>query len=198
MLFKRIVLMFGVVLLGIVFIGCDQTDNTLSNLEETIMQVETISYEENFDSFVSLSLEANQTTTKLSESNLRENFLNLRAELYSVHYEFMEAVYRNKQTIIEIRTQIKDLKSNETSLSEEEINLIKEQIVIIKENRKAIFETKGEAYLRLKELRGQYDLEHYDLVTQTITEVTEVIDQRLINIIIIEESLLEIKTILNN
>lgn len=197
MLLKRVILMFSVALFSIVFIGCNQTNDVLIDLEKTIMEVEEIVYEDDFDSIVSLSLESQETTTELSDNNLRENFLNLRLELRYIHYEFMEVVYRNKQTVVEIRTLIRNLKSNEIPLSEDDINLIQEQILIIRENRKAIMDTKGDGYLRLKELKGQYNIENYDLVMQTITEVIEVIENRLLYIGNIEESLIGIQIILN-
>ncbi len=105
-------------------------------------------------------------------------FLELHGQLVAKHQELVA----KHQTLKNIRELVQE---ERTTFKELNIRLTVEDGIALWTNYNALLDikdafvaTQGQAYKRLADLQGQYDLEHIELILQTYQEVLVVLNQR--------------------
>lgn len=84
-----------------------------------------------------------------------------------------------KEQIIDIKAVVKELREKDAELTEEEKALMESYINEIKTIANTLRDTVGDAYKRLHDLRGQYNLGNIDNIVTTFNEVNAVLDTRI-------------------
>lgn len=105
-------------------------------------------------------------------------FLELHGQLVAKHQELMT----KHQTLKSVREFVHE---ERLAFKELNIRLSVEDGITLWTNYNALIDikdafmaTQGQAYKRLADLKGQYDLEHIELILQTYQEVLSVLNQR--------------------
>jgi len=159
--------LMGLVVLGFVMGRFIQLKNDVDTFDlQDSTQVELLNYEvqeleETFEGSEDLAL-----------------FLELHGQLVAKHQELVA----KHQTLKNIRELVQE---ERTTFKELNIRLTVEDGIALWTNYNALLDikdafvaTQGQAYKRLADLQGQYDLEHIELILQTYQEVLVVLNQR--------------------
>ncbi len=181
---KKIILSICMILLAFVaFVGCDES-NLFNRLEDATKSIDTVSssYETaQLDENIELMAlnESSITAKTLSEDLPLVTFNQLRQDLLAKHLEILET----RETLVALRQSISEkvgvLKENDFILIDEDKTMIREDIEALRQMRTDLLDTRGEAYQRIYDLRGQYTRDNLDLINETFSEVLTVLDQRL-------------------
>lgn len=159
--------LMGLVVLGFVMGRFIQLKNDVDTFDlQDSTQVELLNYEvqeleETFEGSEDLAL-----------------FLELHGQLVAKHQELVA----KHQTLKNIRELVQE---ERTTFKELNIRLTVEDGIALWTHYNALLDikdafvaTQGQAYKRLADLKGQYDLEHIELILQTYQEVLVVLNQR--------------------
>lgn len=159
--------LMGLVVLGFVMGRFIQLKNDVDTFDlQDSTQVELLNYEvqeleETFEGSEDLAL-----------------FLELHGQLVAKHQELVA----KHQTLKNIRELVQE---ERITFKELNIRLTVEDGIALWTNYNALLDikdafvaTQGQAYKRLADLKGQYDLEHIELILQTYQEVLVVLNQR--------------------
>lgn len=159
--------LMGLVVLGFVMGRFIQLKNDVDTFDlQDSTQVELLNYEvqeleETFEGSEDLAL-----------------FLELHGQLVAKHQELVA----KHQTLKNIRELVQE---ERTTFKELNIRLTVEDGIALWTHYNALLDikdafvaTQGQAYKRLADLQGQYDLEHIELILQTYQEVLVVLNQR--------------------
>lgn len=181
---KKIVLsVLMIVLTMIAFVGCDEV-SLLNRLDDATKGIDTVSspYSDvNLDdNLIPLALSEDTISVKtLSEDLPLVTFNTLRSDLLNVHMQILET----RESLVALRTSIAEkvsyLKDNEYILLEEDKVIIRRDIESLRQMRTDLWDTRGEAYQRIYDLRGQYTRENLDMINETFSEVLTVLETRL-------------------
>lgn len=181
---KKIILSICMILLAFVaFVGCDES-NLLNRLEDATKSIDTVSssYETaQLDENIELMAlnESSITAKTLSEDLPLVTFNQLRQDLLAKHLEILET----RETLVALRQSISEkvgvLKENDFILIDEDKTMIREDIEALRQMRTDLIGTRGKAYQRIYDLRGQYSRDNLTMINETFSEVLSVLDQRL-------------------
>jgi len=203
-MFKKISLLSLFAFIAVLLIGCSSNDplanlsTTMSNVVTSTSNIDDVSSEDLSEENVTvLSFEFDNTLTLLSFepglSNLEKLALIRDMHLSIVSHQMLINSTRDEilVTLESIKTIITELRENEVTLSDEDKLTVENWIERLKEIKVEIQNTIGLAYAQMRDLRGQYDIEHLDLIYDTFTDVDQVLATR-------ESLVLEINSIMNN
>ncbi|XMB72441.1 hypothetical protein RJI07_00720 [Mycoplasmatota bacterium WC30] len=122
----------------------------------------------------------NYEVMELSEStNDLILFNELRLELIGLHEQIIEQRDIIRDYRDSIRNSIETIRENQYMILDDDKTIITEHIQNLKSYRDGLLETRGLAYLRIKELRGSYTRENLPDIMIVFGEVKEVLEYRL-------------------
>ena len=159
-------------------VGCDATSKTLDELSQEIGKIETATIQTDYQEIVELA-ETDEVSKSMSYVNVEldplQEFIELRTSFLENHLLLQEQRMKFQLNKEELKTTIKLFRDSEQQLSDEDKEFILEKIDLFKGYRQEFLETKGMAYLRIYNLRDQYNIEDIEIINQTISEVNEVL-----------------------
>ncbi len=189
---------FTLLVVSLVLVGCTN-NSVLDSLSRTVDGVEQSVDQGELEEIVELSnpLVSTNTVIQLNDNTLIQDFRTLRIQLMESHVDLQTERLVFAENRLLLQTGIQTFKELELELSETDRELILETINNLKSYRQALAETKGEAYLRIHQLRGQYNVENLEEINQTFTEVNEVLITRKNIFINVNQEMSNIINILN-
>lgn len=102
----------------------------------------------------------------------------LHQSIRVAHAEIVLIREDNRVQREELRTAIAAYREAGGTLSEEDKELLKAYVAELRTIREALIGTNGEAFQKMKSLRGQYRLENAETIKATLTEVLELLESR--------------------
>ncbi len=189
--FRIIVISFLAITLSLL-IGCT-TNDSLSEfslmLDQTITStslIDDVSEEDlsetSVDNLSVLSFE-NETVYQLSvDLTVSEKIDAIRlfhADIVNTQLQLNVIRDEAKITLETIKTTIASIKSEGIVLNDSDIELLKNWLTELRVIKLGFQSTIGDAYAKMRDLRGLYDLEHIDLIYTTFEEVLTVLEYRL-------------------
>lgn len=181
-----------------VLVGCT-SNSVLDSLTRSVEGVDQSVGQRELQEIVELSNPtlSNGNVIQLSDNTLIQEFRILRIQLMESHVDLQTERLVFGENRLLLQTQIQSFKELELELSEADRDVIIEKINALKSYRQALLETKGEAYLRIYQLRGQYNVDNLEEINQTFTEVNEVLITRKNIFISVNQEMSSIINILN-
>ena len=107
-----------------------------------------------------------------------EQYFELKNALIEIHQQLRvkhQELQAARQSFQSVRSELWNASARLTLADRQQLASHYQQALA---NRQAFEDTKGLAYQRLADLKGQYSLENIDLILQTMAEVLEVLEQR--------------------
>lgn len=178
---------FLIAFVTVFMVGCVSTSNALDDLSQALDKVEIASVQTDYQEIIEIE---NTEVVPMSMSYIDleldplQEFKELRTSFLENHLLLQEQRMTFQLNKVELKTLIGVFKESELQLSAEDKEKILEKIDLFKGYRQEFFDTKGLAYLRIYNLKDQYNIEDIEIINQTIYEVNEVL---LIRIELFEE-----------
>jgi hypothetical protein len=185
-------------MISLVLVGCTN-NSVLDSLTRSVEAVDQSVGQGELQEIVELSnpIVNYGNVIQLSDNTLIQEFRILRIQLMESHVDLQTERLVFAENRLLLQTQIQSFKELELELSEADRDVILEKIKVLKTYRQDLLETKGEAYLRIYHLRGQYNIENLEEINQTFIEVNEVLITRENTFISINQEMSIIINILN-
>lgn len=196
-LFKSLSILF-LLAISLVLVGCTN-NSVLDRLARTVDGVEQSVEQGELEEIVELSnpLISDNSVIQLNDNTLIQEFRTLRIQLMESHVDLQTERLVFSENRLLLQTTIQNFREQELNLSETDRELIVESINNLKGYRQALIDTKGEAYQRIYQLRGQYNVDNLEEINQTFTEVNEVLHTRYNIFVNVNQEMDNILNILN-
>jgi hypothetical protein len=175
--FKYLTLL-SIAVISLFMVGCDATNKTLNDLDQAIGKIEAVTVQSDYQEVIDLeNTDVKSEYMSFIEMDLDplQEFAELRTSFLENHLLLQEQRMTFQSNKEELRTLIKLFRDSQLQLTDEDKVLILEKIELFKGYRQEFLDTKGLAYLRIYNLKGQYKIEDIDIINQTIGEVNEVL-----------------------
>ena len=107
-----------------------------------------------------------------------EQYFELKNALIEIHQQLRvkhQELQAARQSFQSVRSELRNASTRLTLADRQQLASHYQQALA---NRQLFEDSKGLAYQRLADLKGQYSLENIDLILQTMAEVLEVLEQR--------------------
>jgi|LGOV01.1.fsa_nt_gb hypothetical protein len=173
------------------FVGCAENSGLMNSLIRTTNSFRVVS--SSYDSGDSESINnielSNLSNTEyyileLSDDGVSDVivFNEKRLELIAIHQEILVEIENIRVLVDSIKTKAQVIRDSEYVLLEDDLVTVETSINTLVEYKDGLLETRGLAYQRIDEFRGNYTRENMNEILQMFDEVYEVLEYRLVTL----------------